>query len=100
MPDSNLVFYDLKYTPEPEARKEAMGPERTRWQPWSVLILSGGNFEALFESTEHYTNRSDAIHAIDLVARPGANVYRREHEHGDVELRLASWFTPPAPEQS
>jgi hypothetical protein len=64
-----------------------------RYQPWHSLVKSGGNQEPLFESTERYFNRDDAVHAIELAFGGNSNVYLREAEHGDVELRLAN---PPA----
>jgi uncharacterized protein YegP (UPF0339 family) len=62
----------------------------TQFQPWRVLIKSGDNHKPLFRSTERYFNREDAIHAIQLAFGSGSDVYLREAEHGDVELRLAS----------
>jgi len=59
------------------------------FQPWRVLIRSGDNYEPLFRSTERYFNEADARHAIELAFGPGSNVYLRQAEHGNVELRLA-----------
>lgn len=60
------------------------------YQPWRSLIKSGDNEKPLFRSTERYFNRADAIHAIQIGFGNNSNVYLREAEHGNVELRLAS----------
>jgi uncharacterized protein YegP (UPF0339 family) len=88
MDKANLVYVDLKHTPKP--------PEFDgRWQPYRLIVKSGDNEEILFLSSEAYTNREDAISAAELAFGPQANVYLRESEHGNVELRLARDFEPP-----
>lgn len=79
-----LIYVDLQYTPKPD------GFDGHRWQPWSIMVCSGDNHEALFRSTERYTNRADAVHAAQIAFGAQSNVYLREHEKGNVELRLAS----------
>lgn len=61
-----------------------------RFQPWRLLIKSGDNEKVLFKSTESYFNKADAEHAAQIGFGRGSNVYLRESEHGNVELRLAS----------
>lgn len=61
-----------------------------RFQPWRLLIKSGDNQEPLFRSTESYVNKADAIHAAELAFGRGSDVYLRQHEVGNVLLRLAS----------
>jgi hypothetical protein len=83
-----LVYVDLLYTPKPEGYEG-------RWQPWRAMVLNGNNFEPLFMSTEAWTNRDDAMHTIWEVFGPGTDVYLREAERGDAELRMAQTFTEP-----
>ena len=45
-----------------------------RFQPWSLLIVSGDNHEPLFRSTERYLHRADAIHAAEFAFGSGSNV--------------------------
>lgn len=80
-----LIFVDLQFTPEPADHDGS-----TRWQPWSILIRSGDNNEPLFRSTESYTNRGDAVHAIGLAFGPGSNVYLRQSEQGNQPIRMAA----------
>lgn len=61
-----------------------------RFQPFRVAIKSGDNEEPLFRSTESYFNRADAKHAARIGFGRGSNVYLRQHEQGNEELRLAS----------
>jgi hypothetical protein len=60
-----------------------------RFQPWRVAIKSGDNGAELFRSSERYFEKRDAVHAIWLAFAPESNVYLREGEAGNVELRLA-----------
>jgi hypothetical protein len=80
-----VIFVDLKYVPEPKARK--LIPGRSRWQPWRAVILAEGNHEPLFRSSERWTNRQDALDAISLGFGPDTIVYLREAEKGNVLLR-------------
>jgi hypothetical protein len=76
----------------PEAtslREEVYKTYLKRFQPWRLLILSGGNYEPLFRSTESYFNREDARYAAELAFGNGTNVYLREHEKGNQILRMA-----------
>lgn len=61
-----------------------------RFQPWRIVIKSGDNFEPLFKGTERWKHERDALHAIDLAFGPGANVFLRRHEKGNVRLRQAA----------
>lgn len=83
---SNLIYVDLLYTEEPADRPR----DAARWQPWRTIVRSGDNMRALFRSSEAYTNRQDCIDAAQLAFGDDANVYLRETEHGNVELRLAA----------
>lgn len=60
------------------------------FQPWRILVTSGGNHAALFRSTERYFNEADARHAAEIAFGSGSNVYLRQADHSDVELRLAA----------
>jgi len=84
----SLIYVDLKYVSEPKARK-LLGPKRSRWQPWRVLVLSGDNFKPLFKGSERWTNKEDAFDAIHLAFGDESNVYLRQEEHGNIQLRLA-----------
>lgn len=84
---SNPVIYvDLGHTPESDEHK-ALGDDRPRWQGWSALILAAGNHEPLFKSTEKYTNRGDALNAVQLAFGPDSIVYLREADRGNVLVR-------------
>jgi hypothetical protein len=84
---SALIFVDLKYVPEPKARK--LIPRRSRWQPWRVVILNGDNHEPLFKGSERWTNKQEALDAIGEAFGANSDVYLRQHETGNVCLRLA-----------
>jgi hypothetical protein len=60
------------------------------FQPWRILVLSADNHEALFRSTERYFNEADARHAAEIAFGTNSNVYLRQAEHGNVQLRLAT----------
>lgn len=77
-----VVFVDIFKTNPPRYRSKA------RRQPWRWNALSAGNFEIL-ASGEAYTNRSDALAAIQLLFGAGSNVYLRQAELGNVLLRRA-----------
>ncbi|SBS73856.1 hypothetical protein MHPYR_180093 [uncultured Mycobacterium sp.] len=61
-----------------------------RFQPWRVAIKSGDNGAELFRSSERYKDKRDARHAIDLAFGLYSNVYLRQAEVGNIELRLAA----------
>lgn len=90
-----LIYVDLvKRHLAPREKFPSMTDEQyrelvDRFQPWSLLIVSGDNHEPLFRSTERYLHRADAIHAAEFAFGSGSNVYLREAEHGNVVLRLA-----------
>lgn len=50
-----------------EQVQAAYNAYRNRHQPWSWVALSAGNHEPLGKSTEHYFNRIDCEHAIELL---------------------------------
>jgi len=62
---------------------------RLAFQPWRLVVKSGGNQKVLFRSTERYFNEADARHAADIAFGPQSNVYLRQAEHRNVALRLA-----------
>jgi uncharacterized protein YegP (UPF0339 family) len=80
--DSALVFVDL-YQSRP--RKLLGRPQTWRWR-----ALNGNNRRVLAASSEAYTNQADALAAIQQLFGTASNVYLRQHEEGNVELRLAT----------
>lgn len=103
MSDNSLIYVDL-IEDEPKTL-EQWAAEHPGWdvddlrsahrkylddfQPWRLLVKSGGNQKPLFRSTERYFNEADARHAADIAFGDRSNVYLRQAEHGDVTLRLA-----------
>lgn len=81
----DATFGEIAEDDDPEHRQYL-----DRFQPWRLAVISAGNQEELFRSSESYFNREDAIHAAEIAFGCGSNVYLRESEHGNVELRLAS----------
>lgn len=81
-----LIYVDL-YQSDPGLKPFATGsrPQRWRWR-----ALNGDNSRILAISSESYTNRQDAVDAIAELFGDTSNVYRREVEVGNVELRLAA----------
>lgn len=86
MNDHPVIYAELKYNPEPKARK-LLGPTRTRWQPWTVWIWVKGNNENLFKGSERWTNKQEAIDAVNLAHGPESIVYLRQPEAGDLLIR-------------
>lgn len=80
-----VVYVDLKYTPEPKARK-LLGPKRSRWQPWRAVVLVAGNHEPLFVSSEAWINHSDAVDAIWRAFSAETTVFLRD-DGGTVLIR-------------
>lgn len=77
-----LVYVDLKKS-------------KVRWplkrnQPWYFVAINGRNMRRLARSTENYTNRADAVDAIWQLFANDSNVFLREAEHGNVNLRQAT----------
>lgn len=83
-----LVFVDLYQTEDATGLAKLL--QRTRPQRWRWRALNGSNFRVLAVSSESYTNRSDAISAIYQLFGFGTNAYLRQHEVGDVPLRMAN----------
>ncbi len=89
-----LIYVDLvKRHLAPREKFPSMTDEQyrelvDRFQPWSLLILSGDNHEPMFRSTERYFNRADALHAAELAFGANSNVWLRESEHESRALRL------------
>lgn len=81
---SNLVYVDIVCNPQPDAYTG------TRWQGWWWRAINGGNFKVLAVASEMYTNKQDCIDAITELFGSGSNVYLRQSEQGNQELRLAS----------
>jgi uncharacterized protein YegP (UPF0339 family) len=81
-PTTPLVFVDL-YQSRP---RKLFG----RAQTWRWKALNGNNFRVLAASSEAYTNRSDAVDAIEQLFGATSNVYLRQTEHGNQLLRLAA----------
>lgn len=79
---STLVYIDLY-------QKRSLTRLLGRPQPWRWRALNGDNFRVLAVSSEAYTNRADALAAIEELFGTSSNVYRRESEQGNTELRLA-----------
>lgn len=77
-----LVFVDLY---QGSSRKLL-----SRAQTWRWRALNGNNFRVLAVSSENYTNRQDCVDAIFQLFGNGSNVYLRQHEQGDLPLRMAS----------
>lgn len=84
----SLIYVDIKQAKN--LRKTLTG----RPQPWYWVALSGDNNRVLGRSSERYTNKQDCIDSATLLFGTGSNVYLRETEHGNVQLRLAT--TGPA----
>lgn len=76
-----VLFVDLKCS-------------KTRWpgrpQRWYWVALNGNNFRRLARSSENYTNRQDCLDAVEQLFGSGTNVYLRQHEQGNVALRMAT----------
>jgi hypothetical protein len=86
MADS-LVFVDL-FQSRP---RKLLG----RAQTWRWRARNGNNFRVLAVSSEAYTNYQDAVDTVTQLFGDSSNVYLRQKERGDVELRLSS-NNPPA----
>lgn len=58
-----------------------------RFQPWRVIVRSGGNSKILFRSSERYFNQLDARRAAQIAFGPHSDVYLRQANTNNVELR-------------
>lgn len=61
-----------------------------RAQTWRWRAISGRNGRILANSADAYTNRSDAVSAIQQLFGSNSDVYQRQAETGDLMLRLAN----------
>lgn len=75
---------------ETDTARDSYRAYKLAFQPWRLIVKSGGNQKTLFRSTERYFNEADARHAADLAFGSQSNVYLRQAEHGNVALRLAT----------
>lgn len=85
---ASLIFIDA-YQIHPLLR---VGRQKT----WRWRALNGGNMQPMAHSGKTYFNYGDAVDAAYELFGRNSNVYLRQAEHGDVEMRLASDYTPPA----
>lgn len=60
-----------------------------RKQPWRWVARRAGNWRKLATSGEWYTNRADALSAVQTLFGHGTDVYLRQGELGDVLIRGA-----------
>lgn len=64
------------------------------FQPWRWVAKSGDNQKAMARSSERYFNKTDALHAIHLLFGSGSNVFLRQAEFGNENLRRPSAEVP------
>jgi uncharacterized protein YegP (UPF0339 family) len=81
-----VVYVDLFQSENDTAR----APKAARPQLWRWRAFNAGNFERLAVSSEAYTNRQDCLDAIEQLFGSRTNVYLRQHEKGNVALRMAA----------
>lgn len=86
MTNPSLVYVDLQ---EVKVVNWLSRPFR-RPQKWRWTAINGGNQRVLAVSSENYTNRQDCIDAIVQLFGDQSNVYLRQPEIGNIELRLAN----------
>lgn len=79
-----LVYIDLYQTAPP---LRVLRPRRA--QRWRWRALNGLNSRVLAASSEAYTNRDDALAAINQLFGTASNVYLRSGVGGNQLLRLA-----------
>lgn len=82
----SLIYVDLHYTPTPKRWYKFGGK---RWQGYRWTARNGGNMTPLAVSSEAYSNYDDCVAAIAELFGDNANVYLRQEEHGNVQLRLS-----------
>ncbi|MGV0042058.1 hypothetical protein [Mycobacterium colombiense] len=83
-PSPDLVYVDLYQTAAP---MRVLRPRRA--QRWRWRALNGNNSRVLAASSEAYTNRDDALAAINQLFGANSNVYLRSGVGGNQLLRLA-----------
>jgi hypothetical protein len=81
----STVYVDLIFVPEPAVRK--LIPARKRHQGWMWVARNADNQKRLARSSERYTNRSDALAAVEQLFGAATTVFKREAEQGNVLLR-------------
>jgi uncharacterized protein YegP (UPF0339 family) len=99
MADSSpLIYCDLieekPRKQKPDETAEHYAAYLDSFQPWRVIVKSGDNQKKLFRSTERYLHRAGAITAIQLAFGNNSNVFLREKEQGNVNLRRPSAEAP------
>lgn len=81
-----LVYVDIYQAMKTTAPDSPGGrPQHWRWR-----ATNGNNHRVLAVSSEAYTNESDCLDAIQELFSNGTDVYLRQTEQGDQQLRLAS----------
>lgn len=82
MTDHPVVYVDIKQS---KRRWPLARPQRWYW-----VALNANNFKRMARSSENYTNEQDCIAATLQLFGDGTNVYLRQHELGNVPLRMAA----------
>lgn len=77
-----LIYIDLYQAPKGLISRAAARPQRWRWR-----AINGNNGRVLAASSEAYTNRGDALAAINQLFAPASNVYLRSSNGGNQLLR-------------
>lgn len=80
-------IFDETYGVTDDAGEKAYRDYLARFQPWRVIVRSGGNSKILFRSSERYFNERDAFHAARIAFGPDSDVYLRQANADNVELR-------------
>lgn len=75
-----LIYVELKKSTRPWSTKRA--------QKWSWTASNGGNNRVLARSSEHYTNKADALAAIQALFGNTSNVFLGRHDNDKTVLRL------------
>lgn len=81
----NLVYIDLYQKAQNPIARVAGRPQTWRWR-----AINGGNNRVLGNSADAYTNRADALAAIDQLFGTFTDVYLRSGNEGNQMLRLAT----------
>lgn len=83
MPDNTppLVWIDLYQT---KPNRVFRRPQTWRWR-----ALNAGNGRVLGNSADAYTNKADAVSAIQQLFGTSSNIYLRQTEQGNQVLRMA-----------
>lgn len=85
MPTTPTIYIDLFQAP-----KNLLAAVTARPQRWRFRAINGNNSRVLAISSEAYTNRADALAAINQLFGAGSNVYLRSGSGGNQLLRLAA----------